>query len=91
LRAGLQDGGFDVAQSDGHIIPVMIGGADDTMQLSEALLARGVFAHGIRPPTVPPGTARIRATVMATHSDADIETAVAAFTAGSREDRKRAG
>jgi 7-keto-8-aminopelargonate synthetase-like enzyme len=51
------------------------------MALSDALLAQGVFAHGIRPPSVPAGTARIRATVMATHSDADIDTALAAFAA----------
>ncbi len=50
-----------------------------TMRISEALLERGVFAHGIRPPTVPAGTARIRATVMATHSDADLDEALAAF------------
>jgi hypothetical protein len=49
------------------------------MALSSALLERGVLAHGIRPPTVPGGTARIRATVMATHSDADIDEAIAAF------------
>jgi hypothetical protein len=44
-----------------------------------ALLERGVFAHGIRPPTVPEGTARLRATVMATHAEADIDAALAAF------------
>ena len=51
------------------------------MQLSTNLLEHGVFAHGIRPPTVPVGTSRIRATVMATHSDADIDDAIAAFGA----------
>ena len=49
------------------------------MRVSAALLEHGVFAHGIRPPTVPPGTARIRATVMATHIDADIDAAIDAF------------
>jgi 7-keto-8-aminopelargonate synthetase-like enzyme len=79
LRAGLHDAGFAVEQSDGHIVPVIIGAADATMRLSTQLLAQGVFAHGIRPPTVPLGTARIRATVMATHTDADIDMAIAAF------------
>lgn len=79
LRAGLREAGYPVALSDSHIIPVLVGDPDRTMQMSAALLDLGVFAHGIRPPTVPPGTARIRATVMATHSDADVREAVAAF------------
>ena len=39
-----------------------------TMALCERLLERGVFAQGIRPPTVPEGTSRLRFTVMATHA-----------------------
>ena len=58
--------------------------------LSRALLARGVFAHGIRPPTVPAGTGRIRATAMATHSDADIDDALAAFAACAAQPRLHA-
>ncbi|MDX2170509.1 MAG: 8-amino-7-oxononanoate synthase [Deltaproteobacteria bacterium] len=82
LRAGLQQLGYRVpGDADSHILPVLIGDAEATMACSEALLARGVFAHGIRPPTVPPGTARLRVTVMATHTDADIEAALAAFAA----------
>ncbi|MGH7785466.1 MAG: aminotransferase class I/II-fold pyridoxal phosphate-dependent enzyme, partial [Candidatus Binatia bacterium] len=79
---GLRQLGYNVTgAADCHIVPVMIGDPEDTMALSTALLHDGVFAHGIRPPTVPEGTARIRATVMATHGDADIDTAVAAFAA----------
>ena len=53
-----------------HILPVHASATPkQTMALSAALLDRGVLAHGIRPPTVPDGTARIRATVMATHTD----------------------
>jgi 8-amino-7-oxononanoate synthase len=80
LRRGLRDLGYDVPGGhDSHIAPVMVGDADETMRLSEALLERGVFAHGIRPPTVPAGTSRIRATVMATHSNDDIDEATRAF------------
>jgi 8-amino-7-oxononanoate synthase len=82
LRTGLQRLGYAVpGDADSHIVPVMIGDADATMAFSAALLERGVFAHGIRPPTVPPGTARLRATVMATHTDADIDAALDAFAA----------
>lgn len=87
LRRGLRASGYDVRGDDeSHIIPVIVGAADATMALSTALLARGVLAHGIRPPTVAEGTSRIRATVMATHADEDIDTAVRAF-AGSKNAR----
>jgi len=82
LRAGLGALGYDVrGDADSHIVPIVIGTAAATMELSEALLANGVFAHGIRPPTVAEGTARIRATVMATHTDADIDEALGVFAA----------
>ncbi len=71
--------GYAIPVRDSHILPVMIGDAEHATRVSAALLEHGVFAYGIRPPTVPPGTARIRATVMATHSDTDIDAAVAAF------------
>ncbi len=80
LNRGLRAVGYDVpGADDSHILPVLVGDADETMALSRNLLDHGIFAHGIRPPTVPVGTSRIRATVMATHSDADIDAAVEAF------------
>jgi len=60
---------------------VHIGPAGETMSFAEDLLERGVLARGIRPPTVPEGTARIRATVMATHDNDDLREAAAAFAA----------
>jgi len=85
LRAGLRGLGFVVpGEDDSHILPVMIGDAEATMALSAALLDAGAFAHGIRPPTVPDGTARLRVTVMATHTEADVDAAIAAFAAVRR-------
>jgi 7-keto-8-aminopelargonate synthetase-like enzyme len=51
------------------------------MRFSERLLEKGVFAQGIRPPTVPPGTSRLRITLMATHSREQIDRALDAFKA----------
>jgi len=79
LIDGLRARGFDLGPSPCHIVPILIGDAGTTMRLSEQLLAAGVFVQGIRPPTVPPGTARLRATVMSTHSAADVHTALAAL------------
>ena len=55
------------------------------MQACERLLERGVFVQGIRPPTVPAGTSRLRATVMATHSDEQIARAGSAIVEALRE------
>lgn len=81
LRSGLRELGFRVTDGRGPIIPVHVGPPEATMQLSQALLEQGVFVHGIRPPTVPSGTSRLRVTVMATHSDDDVCAALDAFRA----------
>ena len=72
LREGLRSEGLEPIGSETQIVPLVIGEADDTMALCERLLAEGVFAQAIRPPTVPPGTCRLRLTTMATHGIADL-------------------
>jgi len=62
-------------------VPLVVGDAAATMSLSAALLARGIFVQGIRPPTVPPGTSRLRFTLMATHTDEHVDRALAALAA----------
>ena len=61
------------------IIPVIVGESGEALRLSAALEALGIWAPAIRPPTVPPGTARLRVTVTAAHTDADISEALDAF------------
>jgi 8-amino-7-oxononanoate synthase len=72
LRDALADEGLAAGQSTTQIVPVTIGSAHRTMDLCESLLERGVFAQGIRPPTVPDGSSRLRLTVMATHRAAEL-------------------
>lgn len=79
LRSGLAQLGFEIPEGESQIIPVLIGENRRTMQLSAKLLERGVFVQGIRPPTVPAGTARLRLTPMATHQAEQIEQVIAAF------------
>jgi 8-amino-7-oxononanoate synthase len=64
-----------------HIVPIRVRGGDprQAMEACEALLARGIFAQGIRPPTVPPGTARLRFALMATHTRAQLDAALEAL------------
>jgi 8-amino-7-oxononanoate synthase len=73
LRDRLAERGLSTAPSTTHIVPVVIGDNARTMAACEALLARGFFAQGIRHPSVPEGTARLRVTPMATHRDGEID------------------
>ena len=73
LRARLAAHGLATAPSTTHIVPVVIGGNARTMAVCEALLARGFYAQGIRHPSVPEGTARLRITPMATHEEGEID------------------
>lgn len=79
LKQGLNQLGFEHGASESAILPLIIGDAGKCMKFSEQLLANGVFAQGIRPPTVPPGTSRLRITLMATHTAAQIERALKVF------------
>ena len=79
LRNGLAQAGFDTLRSTTHVVPALVGENARTMQLCERALARGVYAQGIRYPSVPNGQARLRLTPMCSHSEAEIDAAVALF------------
>ena len=79
LREGLRAAGFAVAESESQILPLVIGDAKKCMALSERLLEKGVFVQGIRPPTVPEGTSRLRVTAMATHTHEQLHRALKTF------------
>ena len=73
LRKRLAQAGISTAPSTTHIVPVRIGDNAMTMATCERLLERGFYAQGIRWPSVPEGTARLRVTPMATHTDSEID------------------
>jgi 8-amino-7-oxononanoate synthase len=73
LRAGLAELGWAPSgPEDGHIIPVVIGDAKAMVGTAATLRTAGFLVGAIRPPTVPKGTARLRLTVSAAHSTADV-------------------
>lgn len=76
---GLSECGLDTMGSSTPIIPIFVGETKKAVEASTALLDRGVFIQAIRPPTVPDGTSRLRATVTAIHSKEEIDTAVSAI------------
>jgi glycine C-acetyltransferase/8-amino-7-oxononanoate synthase len=81
LHRLLAGSGHRVGRFESPILPVFVGDAAPTMRLCERLLEQGVFAQGIRPPTVPAGTSRLRVTLMATHTAEQVERAGRAFAA----------
>ncbi|HWM54905.1 MAG TPA: 8-amino-7-oxononanoate synthase [Solirubrobacterales bacterium] len=85
LRTALAGEGLAVGGSSTQIVPVEIGDASPAMELSERALERGVFAQGIRPPTVPEGSSRLRFTAMATHRKGELERAAKLVGAAARE------
>lgn len=54
------------------IVPLIIGESDRALELSSALLEKGFLVPAIRPPTVPPGTSRLRVTVSAAHTERQV-------------------
>lgn len=72
VKRHLEKMGFNLMGSQTHIIPVLIGDAKTTMEISRYLFENGILVPGIRMPTVPRGTARLRITTMATHTHRDL-------------------
>ncbi len=84
LREAIAAEGLPVGRSESQIVPVEVGDSAQAMRLSEALLEHGVFAQGIRPPTVPEGTARLRFTAMATHDPGALQRGARVLGAATR-------
>jgi glycine C-acetyltransferase len=85
LKAGLKEAGFNVGNSETPITPVIIGEAQDAKSFSAKLFENGVFATAIVFPTVPKGTARVRAMVSAAHSKEDLDSGIATFVKVGKE------
>lgn len=79
LFAGLTRLGFHLTESASPILPILIGQAEKALAFAEQLLAQGVYAPAIRPPTVADGSSRIRVTITAEHSPEQIDLALSAF------------
>jgi 8-amino-7-oxononanoate synthase len=75
LRRALAGEGFPVAEGEMHIVPLIVGDERATMRLCQEAIEHGVFAQGIRPPTVASGSSRLRLTTMASHTASDLEMA----------------
>jgi len=73
FRVGASALGLQLMDSPTPIQPVLIGDSARALQLSAGLRKRGILITAIRPPTVPQGTARLRVTLSAAHSEDDVD------------------
>lgn len=76
---GLRELGFESVSAESPIVPIRVGENEEVLKFSQALFEAGVYAPGIRPPTVPAGSSRIRTSVTALHTENDLNAALNAF------------
>lgn len=80
LRNRLKKLGLNTGDSTTHIIPVIIGSEKDTLAISQRLYEKGFFVAAIRPPTVAPGSSRLRISLQAEHTKEQIDALCNALT-----------
>ncbi len=73
FRAGALQLDLSLTDAPSAIQPLIAGSAGRALAWSEALARRGILVPAIRPPTVPPGSARLRITFSALHAEADVD------------------
>src|SRR5207302_695285 len=81
----LRTAGFELGPTRTPIVPIIIGDSERAARLARYCQERGVFIPVVIPPVVPGGTARLRATVAATHSNEELTHAAEVLEAGARE------
>ena len=84
LRAELTAAGLAIGESTSQILPVLLGDASRALAVSAALLDAGFLVPAIRPPTVAPGSSRLRVTLSAAHTPDDVHRFAAALIDASR-------
>jgi 8-amino-7-oxononanoate synthase len=80
LAHGLEEQGLKLGSMESPIIPLMVGDFWGVLHLWRELFDRGVFAHAVIPPAVPPGTARIRISLTAEHTDEHVDEILEVFS-----------
>jgi 8-amino-7-oxononanoate synthase len=75
FRQAMHQAGLKTLGSETQIVPVLVGANDRTLAFAAALRQRGLMAVALRPPTVPPGQARVRFSLCAAHAPQDLAAA----------------
>jgi 8-amino-7-oxononanoate synthase len=79
LRRELRELDFSVGDSCSQIVPLILGDAQQAVALSRRLEQQGLLVPAIRPPSVPEGSSRLRISLTAAHTEADVMQLVTAM------------
>ena len=79
FRQGALQRGLRLLPAEGPIQPLVLGGAEQALRISQGLQKKGIFVPAIRPPTVPKGSARLRITLSALHTEQQVDRLLAAL------------
>jgi 8-amino-7-oxononanoate synthase len=90
LRSRLRAAGLDCLESQGPIVPVILGDNGRALAVAAALARRGFDVRAVRPPTVAPGTARLRISVHADRTAAEVDALAAALCNVLEKEREAA-
>ncbi len=85
FRRGLESAGLDTLGSETQIVPVLVGNNGRTLEFAARLRSQGLMAVALRPPTVPPGRARVRFSLSAAHSPEDLRRALETIITTARD------
>ena len=85
FRERIVEAGFKPIPGDTPIVPIIVGETAAAIQMSDMLLAEGVFVTGFGYPVVPQGQARVRCQLSAAHSKSDLDAAVSVFKTVGRK------
>ncbi len=85
MRSGLTTAGFDLKDSIGPIIPIVVGKDSGAIKMQKFLMGKGFFLQAIRPPTVPSGTSRLRLTVVRDFTREQMDDSIEAIKAAGKK------
>ena len=85
LRTGLGRAGFDLKDSIGPIVPIVVGDDKAAVAMQETVFEKGLFLQAIRPPTVPEGTSRLRFTMVRGLTKEDLDYTIEVLSDAGRK------
>jgi 7-keto-8-aminopelargonate synthetase-like enzyme len=85
MQEGLKSLGYDIGDSETPVIPILIGDIGEMWVLWKTLFDTGIFTNPVIPPAVPEHSCRLRISMMATHTNEQIDFVLEIFAQGRRK------